>query len=64
MTGTEVAKTIHWNIPYDAWDDIPIIQRWIIVGETAAHLDHLVEAGQARREVCGGLHRYFSADGD
>lgn len=64
MTGTEVAKSIHWNIPYDTWDDIPIIQRWIIVSETAAHLDHLVETGQVRREVHGGLNRYEPVRGD
>ena len=64
MTGTEVAKAIHWNIPYDAWDDIPIIQRWIIVSETAAHLDHLVETGSVRRETRGERFAYFPACGD
>ena len=64
MTGTEVAKAIHWNIPYDAWDDIPIIQRWIIVSETAAHLDHLVETGRLYRETRGECFGYFPVRGD
>ena len=34
MTGTELAKSITWNIPHAAWEEIPIIQRWIVVCET------------------------------
>ena len=53
MTGTELAKSITWNIPHDTWEEIPIIQRWIIVCETLAHLDHLRGEGRVRRSARG-----------
>lgn len=59
MTGTELAKSIAWNIPHDTWEEIPIIQRWIIVCETLAHLDHLRGEGRVRREHAGDAYRYF-----
>lgn len=61
--GTEIAKSIHWNIPYQVWDEIPIIQRWIIVSETAAHLDHLLAKGRVRVAVAEGIRRYFPVAG-
>lgn len=57
-TGTEVAKSITWNIPHDEWGDIPIIQRWIVVCETLAHLDHLVAQGCVGRAYSDGAYRY------
>lgn len=62
-TGTELARSIHWNIPYRQWEDIPIIQRWIIVGETAAHLDHLLAQGRVSLEKDEGTRHYFPATG-
>lgn len=62
-TGTELAKAIHWNIPYEQWDEIPIIQRWIIVGETAAHLDHLLAQGLISVEKDQDTRHYFPATG-
>lgn len=62
-TGTELAKAIHWNIPYGQWDEIPIIQRWIIVGETAAHLDHLLAQGLISVEKDQNTRHYFPATG-
>lgn len=60
MDGTELAKSITWNIPHETWEEIPIIQRWIIVCETLAHLDHLVGKGRVRRERDGDAYRYFA----
>ena len=59
MTGTELAKSITWNIPHAAWEEIPIIQRWIVVCETLAHLDHLMGEGRVRRARAGDACRYF-----
>ena len=63
MTGTELAQSITWNIPHERWEDIPIIQRWIIVCETLAHLDHLRGEGRVRRERTGDTYRYFIGQG-
>lgn len=60
MDGTELAKSITWSIPHEAWEGIPVIQRWIVVCETLAHLDHLVGKGRVRRERGGGSYRYFA----
>lgn len=62
-TGTELARSIHWNIPYRHWEDVPIIQRWIIVGETAAHLDHLLAQGRISMEKAEGVRRYVPVAG-
>ena len=56
---TELAKSITWNIPHAAWEEIPIIQRWIVVCETLAHLDHLMGEGRVRRERAADAYRYF-----
>lgn len=61
MDGTELAKSITWNIPHERWEDIPIIQRWIIVCETLAHLDHLMRAGRLRRVREDDAYRYFAS---
>lgn len=63
MAGTELAQSITWNIPHGAWEEIPIIQRWIIVCETLAHLDHLRGEGRVRRERTGDTYRYFIGQG-
>ena len=59
MNGTEVAKSISWNIPHKTWEELPIIQRWIIVCETLAHLDHLMIEGRVSRTYDQGVYRYF-----
>lgn len=59
MNGTEVAKSISWNIPHKTWEELPIIQRWIIVCETLAHLDHLMIEGCVSRTYDQGVYRYF-----
>ncbi|WP_302397791.1 AMP-binding protein [Eggerthella sinensis] len=61
IDGTELAKSITWNIPHERWEDIPIIQRWIIVCETLAHLDHLMRAGRLRRVREDDAYRYFAS---
>lgn len=61
IDGTELAKSITWNIPHERWEDIPIIQRWIIVCETLAHLDHLMRAGRLRRVRENDAYRYFAS---
>ena len=58
MTGTELAKSITWNIPHGTWEEIPIIQRWIIACETLAHLDHLAVEGRVRKTWDGEACRY------
>lgn len=53
-TGTEIARSITWNIPYDSWDEISLIQKWFTISETIAHLEYLVDAGSVVRKVVLG----------
>ncbi|MFR3090387.1 MAG: hypothetical protein ACLTMP_00420 [Eggerthella lenta] len=49
--------SITWNIPHAVWEEIPIIQRWIVV--RTLPLDHLMGEGRVRRERAGDAYRYF-----
>ena len=31
LTGYKIIRTLKWNVPFDEWDDIPIMQRWCIL---------------------------------
>ncbi len=58
-TGEDVARRLNWNVHADGWDSIPATQRWFAMGETIAHLDHLVSRGSVRKDFVQGLYRYF-----
>lgn len=58
-TGTEIASSIPWNVPFDTFEHIPPIQRWVMVCETLAHLDHLVLRGVVDRDETGAHPVYF-----
>lgn len=63
-TGYEIVRRIRWNVPFDAWEDISLMQRWAIVGEGLGYVDHLVSLGQVRREAdADGTYRYFVHSG-
>ncbi|MEM4523847.1 MAG: MBL fold metallo-hydrolase, partial [Archaeoglobaceae archaeon] len=47
----EVAQEVSWDLVYDRWEDLPTIQKWFAVGETIAHLEHLVLQNRLRKEV-------------
>lgn len=54
----EIAQQITWDLLYENWEDLPTMQKWFAVGETIAHLEHLVLRGEIRKEV-GDLIRYL-----
>ena len=58
-TGTDIAQSIPWNIPYVRWGDIPAIQKWIIACETVAHLDYLLNRSRVSKRLVQGVYRYF-----
>ncbi len=47
-TGWDVARRIRWNVPQSTWTSIPPLQRWCILGETMAYVQHLVAIGTIR----------------
>lgn len=54
----EIAQQITWDLSYEKWDDLPTMQKWFAVGETIAHLEHLVLRGKIRKE-CSDKIRYY-----
>lgn len=54
----EVAQQITWDLDYENWEDLPTMQKWFAIGETIAHLEHLVLRGEIRKEV-SDLIRYY-----
>lgn len=55
----ELAGYMTWRIRARSWEDFPVAQKWFAVGECMSHLDYLRLRGAIRREVDGGLHRYY-----
>ncbi|MEN6348328.1 MAG: MBL fold metallo-hydrolase [Syntrophomonas sp.] len=49
MRGYQVASRMHWDMPYAAWDEVPIYQKWFATGEAIAHLENLAEQGIVQR---------------
>jgi glyoxylase-like metal-dependent hydrolase (beta-lactamase superfamily II) len=44
-----LASKIHWNVNYKSWDEFPIFEKYLAVGETVAHLNLLEQKGVVRR---------------
>ncbi len=57
-TAWEVAPSITWDLKYEKWEDVNVVQKWFAVGETMAHLEHLRRRGLVEREE-GEKIRYF-----
>lgn len=61
-TGYEATRGVRWNVPFDRWEDVSLVQRWAIVGEGLVYLDHLAQTGAVRREAgADGVFRYALA---
>lgn len=61
LGGEAVVRAMTWNVPFDTWDDIPVLQRSVILGEGFAVLDYLVDRGGIVREVDARGKRFYSA---
>lgn len=58
-TGYEATRGVRWNVPFDRWEDVSLVQRWAIVGEGLVYLDHLVDVGAVERRTGeDGVFRY------
>jgi len=52
LTAYELASKVHWNVNYKSWDEFPLFQKYLALGEIVAHLN-LLEQKQlvSRTEV-------------
>ena len=57
-TAYEVARMLGWTRRQRALDDLDLFNRTLAVGETAAHLDVLVERGSLASAVVDGVDTY------
>lgn len=61
LTGYKIVRTLKWNVPFDEWDDIPIMQRWCILTQGIVYLNHLVATGRiAAKDYGDGVLLYES----
>ena len=51
MIAHDVAAQMTWDMRYDHWDDVAMMQKWFATGEAIAHLRHLEGQGLIRSEI-------------
>lgn len=61
LTAYELSGRMTWRVrgKSPSWEDFPLQQKWFAVGETAAHLEYLLIRDRVRRELDGGVYRYY-----
>lgn len=58
-TSYDIAGKLQWSMRGRKWEEAPVFQKWFAVGETSAHLDHLIVSGKVKRELREGIYSYF-----
>ena len=58
-TAWEVAPSISWDVKVKDLNKLPVTQKWFIVGETIAHLEHLLNKGKVCKVEKEGLILYY-----
>ena len=48
-TAYTLASRVHWDIDYKSWEEFPPFQKYLALGEAAAHLNFLEQKGLAKR---------------
>ncbi len=61
IVGFDAIRRIKWNVPFDAWEDISLLQRMCIADSGTVVLDYLVERGRVLRKCEDGVNRYYPA---
>ena len=61
LSGYQIIRAIRWNVPFDDWEDIPIMQRYIMLTQGIVYLKHLVADGSIKAKTYGdGIQLYES----
>ena len=62
LTGKEVVLSSPSSAKLDDWDSIFMVQRWCVIANGMAVLEHLVATGEVEaRKGTGGVDRYYAA---
>jgi len=59
-TAWEVAPSISWDIEVKDLNALPVTQKWFIIGETIAHLEHLFNEGKICKAEREDVILYYS----
>jgi glyoxylase-like metal-dependent hydrolase (beta-lactamase superfamily II) len=59
-TAWEVAPSISWDIEVKDLNKLPVTQKWFIIGETIAHLEHLLNKGKICKVEKESVILYYS----
>ena len=61
LTPYELSGRMTWRVrgKSPSWADFPLQQKWFAVGETAAHLEYLLQRSRVRCEDALGVLRYY-----
>ena len=49
LTAYALASKVHWNVNYKSWDEFPLFQKYLALGEVVAHLNLLEQKGLVSR---------------
>lgn len=58
-TAWEVAPSISWDVEVKDLNKLPVPQKWFIIGETIAHLEHLLHKGKIGKVEREGKALYY-----
>ena len=49
LTAYTLASKVHWDVNYNSWNEFPLFQKYLALGETLAHLNLLEQKGLAKK---------------
>ncbi len=58
LTAFELASKIRWDIHYKSWEEFPLFQKYLALGETIAHLSILEKNGMVSKNMVNGIFIY------
>jgi glyoxylase-like metal-dependent hydrolase (beta-lactamase superfamily II) len=57
----DIASRMTWDLKYDRWEEVNVMQKWFATGEAIAHLRYLEADGSVRSGAEGDVTMYWSA---
>ncbi len=58
LTAYMLASRVQWNVKHKSWDEFPLFQKYLALGETLAHLKVLEQKGRVKRTELNQLIFY------
>ncbi len=58
LTAYAIASRVHWNVNFRSWDEFPLFQKYLALGETVAHMNVLEQKDLVRKAKVGQIIFY------